>query len=96
VFTLTNTGNVPLTGITQGSLGGANATEFFINQVTSTCGPAGGNQMLSQTTLAAGASCTVTVQFRPLTTQPLGAQAATVSVTDAAGTQTSTLSGTAN
>jgi len=36
------------------------------------------------------------VQFRPLTTQPTGAKTATVSVTDAAGTQSSTLTGTAN
>jgi hypothetical protein len=99
VFTLMNNGNVPLTGITQATLGGLNPTEFFINRVPSTCGPAVGGQMLSQTTLAPGASCTVTVQFRPLTTPtpgPVGVQNATVSVTDAAGTQTSTLTGTAN
>jgi len=96
VFTLTNNGNVPLTGITQGTLGGLNPTEFFIVRLASTCGPAGGGQLLGQTTLAPGGACIVTVQFRPLTTQPLGAQAGTVSVTDAAGTQTSTLTGTAN
>jgi hypothetical protein len=96
VFTLTNNGNVPLTGITQGALSGLNPTEFSIIRLLSTCGPAGGGQLLGQTTLAPGAACVVSVQFRPLTTQPLGAQAASVSVTDAAGTQTSTLTGTAN
>jgi len=96
VFTLTNTGNVMLTGIAQGALGGTNATEFSITRLTSTCGPTGGGQLLGQIALAPGATCVVTVQFKPLTAQTTGAKAATVSVTDAAGTQTSTLTGTAN
>jgi len=96
VFTLTNTGSVPLTDITQASFGGLNPTEFSIIPLVSTCGPAGNGQLAGQTTLAPGAACVVSVQFRPLTTQPLGAQAASVSVTDAAGTQTATLTGTAN
>jgi hypothetical protein len=96
IFTLTNTGNVPLTGIAQGVLGGTNPTEWFVNRLLSTCGPAGGGQLLGQTTLAPGAACTVTVQFRPSTTQTTGAKSATVSVSDLAGTQTSTLTGTAN
>ena len=96
VFTLTNTGNVTLTSIAQGALGGTDPTEFFIIRLMSTCGPAGGGQLLGQTTLAPGAACVVTVQFRPLTTQTTGSKNATVSVTNAAGTQTSTLSGTAN
>jgi hypothetical protein len=96
IFTLTNTGNVPLTGIAQGALGGTNATEFSVVRLLSTCGPAGGGQLLGDTTLAPGATCVVTVQFRPLTTQTTGAKTASVSVTDAAGTQTSTpLTGTA-
>ena len=90
VFTLTNTGNVPLTGITQAVLGGTNASEFSVVRLLSTCGPAGGGQILANTTLAPGASCVVTVQFKPLTAQATGAKAATVSVTDLAGTQTST------
>jgi len=94
-FLLTNTGTVPLTGITQGVLGGTNPTEFTIVRLLSTCGPAGNGQLLGQTTLAPGAACAVTVQFRPLTSQTTGLKTATVSVTDAAGTQTSTLSGTA-
>ena len=96
VFMLTNTGNVPLTGITQGALGGTDAVEFTVIRLLSTCGPAGGGQLLGQTTLAPGAVCAVTVQFRPLTTQSTGAKTATVSVTNVSGTQTSTLTGTAN
>ena len=96
IFTLTNTGTTTLTGITQATLGGANPTEFTIIRLVSTCGPAVGGQLLGQTTLAPGASCVVSVQFRPLTSQTTGLKNATVSVTDAAGTQTSTLAGTAN
>ena len=88
-FTLTNTGNVPLTGVTQGALGGANASEFAIAALLTTCGNA------THTTLAPGATCTVTVQFKPLTAQPTGVKTATISVTDSAGTQSSTLTGTA-
>jgi hypothetical protein len=51
---------------------------------------------LANTTLAPGASCVVTVQFQPKTAQTTGVKTATISVTDAAGTQTSTLTGTAN
>ncbi len=90
VFTLTNTGNVPLTGVTAGVLGGTNPTEFSIVALLSTCGNA------THTTLAPGATCAVTVQFRPLTTQTTGAKSGTLSVGDLAGTQTSTLTGTAN
>jgi hypothetical protein len=95
VFTLTNTGNVPLTGITQAALGGLNPTEFSVVRLLSTCGPTGGGQLIANTTLAPGAACTVTVQFRPLTTQTTGAKSATISVSDLAGTQSSTLTGTA-
>jgi hypothetical protein len=97
VFRLTNTGNVTLTGITQGVISGTDAADFPVVRVTSTCGPAGGGQLLGQTTLAPGASCAVTLQFRPLTTDAVGAKGpATLTVTDAAGTQTSTpLAGTA-
>jgi hypothetical protein len=88
-FTLTNTGNVTLTGITQGSLGGANTADYAIVPALSTCGN-------TFTSLAPGATCVVRVQFKPLTSEAAGVKSATVSVTDAAGTQTSTLTGTAN
>jgi hypothetical protein len=95
-FFLQNTGNVTLTGIGQGALGGTNASEFTVDRAFSTCGPAGGGQMLGQTTLAPGASCAIAVSFTPKTTQTTGLKTATLSVTDLAGTQTSSLSGTAN
>jgi hypothetical protein len=90
-FTLTNTGNVPLTGVGAGVLGGtaANVANYAIVGFVSTCGNA------THTTLAAGATCVVTVQFKPLTAQAAGLKAATISVTDSVGTQTSALDGTA-
>jgi hypothetical protein len=96
VFTLTNTGTVPLTGIGNGVLAGTNATEFTYRPALSTCGPAVGGQLVATTTLNPGQTCVVTVQFQPKTAQTTGAKTATISVTDSAGTQTSTLTGTAN
>jgi hypothetical protein len=89
-FTLTNTGNVPLTGVGAGALGGTAANDAnYAVTLLSTCG-VGAN-----TTLAVGGTCNVVVAFRPLTAQAAGLKPATISVTDLAGTQTSTLSGTA-
>ena len=85
-----------MTGITQGVLGGANTNEYAIVPLLSTCGPAGGGQAATNTTLAPNATCVVTVQFKPQTALTTGLKPATVSVTDSAGTQTSTLNGTAN
>ncbi|MDE2220086.1 MAG: hypothetical protein KGJ52_06875, partial [Gammaproteobacteria bacterium] len=98
LFILRNSGNVPLTGITNGALGGtpANVANWGLAPLLSSCGPAGGGQLMSNATLAPGAACMVWAQFKPLTTQAAGAKPATVSVTDLAGTQTSTLNGTAN
>jgi len=93
-FTLTNTGNVPLTGITQGTLSGANTADFATVRLLSTCGPATGGQLVATTTLAPGATCTTLVQFKPLTAEALGTKTATLSVTDLAGTQTAALTGT--
>ena len=96
VFTLTNTGNIPLTGVGHGTLGGTDSSEWAVVNLLSTCGSAGGGQLIGNTTLAPGATCVVTVQFRPVTTQTTGTKSANVSVTDLAGTQTSTMSGNAN
>jgi len=95
-FTLTNTGNVPLTGIAQGVLSGANLADFTINRALSTCGPTGNGQLVANSTLAPGGTCVIRVQFKPLTSEAAGAKNVSVSVTDVAGTQTSAIHGTAN
>jgi hypothetical protein len=95
VFTLTNTGNVNLTGIGSGLIGGTNHADFQIGNfplrlALTTCGTAG------STTLAPNATCTIAVKFGPLTTESAGPKSATLSITDAAGTQQASLSGQAN
>ena len=77
-FTLANAGNAALP-ITSFGISGANSSSFL--QGASTCG----------SSLAAGASCTIAVTFAPTST---GIFTATLSVTDAVGTQTSSLTGT--
>jgi hypothetical protein len=99
LFTLTNTGGVNLTGIALGMVSGANASDFPITSLVSTCGPVVvATKPVGITTLAPGASCTITVRFAPTTavSDPAGAKSATLSITDSVGTQTSALSGTAN
>ncbi len=96
VFTLTNTGNVALTGIMQAALVGTDAADFSIVRLLSGCGPAGSGQLVGVTTLAPGSSCMVTVQFRPRTADAANSvRNAMLSLSDSAGTQTSTLTGTA-
>jgi len=74
-FTLSNSGNVPLTGVGPGVLGGTNANQYSINTLVSTCGTTG------YTTLAPGQGCTVTVKFQPNAT---GSSSATLTVPNAA------------
>jgi hypothetical protein len=90
---LTNNTGATVTGVGNGVLSGTNASEYTIVPILSTCGPAVGGQLGSATSLANGASCVVTVQFLPTTA---GAKNATVSVTDSSGTQSATITGTAN
>ncbi len=95
-FTLTNTGNVSLTGITQGALSGTNTADFTVVSLLSSCGPAGNGQFASNITLAPGATCAVTVGFRPLTAEPAGPKTSTISVTDGFGAQSVNITATAN
>jgi len=76
-FTLANAGNAALT-ITSVSIAGTNAASFTIG--SNSCG----------STLAAGASCTVTVTFAPTTT---GTASAVLTVTDVVGAQNAALTG---
>jgi sugar lactone lactonase YvrE len=78
-FTLTNAGNASL-AITSVSISGTNASSFMIG--ANTCG----------SSVAASGTCTIAVSFAPASA---GSYAASLSVTDAVGVQTSTLSGTA-
>jgi hypothetical protein len=94
VFTLTNTGNATLTGIGTASLSGPNTADFTVVTFASTCGT---NSFFGDfRSLAPGATCTVTVGFRPLTSEATGTKNATVNVATAAGTKSATLVGTAN
>ena len=101
IFTLRNTGNVPLTGVTNAVLSGtpANLANWALVPNLSTCGPAGNGQFSANTTLAPNVTCLIVVQFKPLTGQAAGSKAVTLSVKEAAGTlaltQTAALNGTA-
>jgi hypothetical protein len=96
VFTLRNTGTVPITGIGQAALGGTSPADYFVIRLVSTCGPAGNGQFLATTTLNPGQSCIVTLQFRPLAGDPASSvRNATIGVTYTGGSQTAILSGTA-
>jgi hypothetical protein len=76
--TLTNAGGGTIT-ITSISVTGVDGTEFPIS--ANTCG----------SSLAAGASCTISVEFKPTAE---GTQSATLTVVDGGGTQTAAVSGT--
>jgi hypothetical protein len=89
VFTLTNTGNVPLTGVTNGAFSGTFASDYVI--IAQTCGNG------ANVTLAVNATCTVTVRFRPAATDAAGLKGpVTLSVNSAAGASQATLNGTVN
>jgi hypothetical protein len=75
--TLKNVGTTAI-GVSSISIGGTNASEFG---QTNNCG----------SSLAAGASCTISVTFDPTAE---GAQSATLTVVDGGGTQTVSLTGT--
>ena len=77
VLTLTNAGGVALT-INSYAITGTNAADFTQSH---SCGA----------TLAGGASCTISVAFKPAA---VGARAATLAVATSAGTVTNALSGT--
>lgn len=77
VVTLKNAGTGPL-AISNIGVGGLNSADF---PLTKTC----------STTLATGASCTISVSFKPLAT---GVRDAQIVITDGAGTQYVTLTGT--
>ncbi|HEY2684752.1 MAG TPA: choice-of-anchor D domain-containing protein [Steroidobacteraceae bacterium] len=87
-FTLTNTGNVALTVNSFGLTGtAANDANYAISGLLTSC--ANGQS------LVAGASCVVTVQFKPLTAQAAGAKPAGLSINTSAGTESVVLNGTA-
>ena len=77
VLTLSNTGGLALT-INSYTLSGTNPTNFTQTQ---TCG----------TTLAAGATCTISVVFKPIS---VGARSATLTVATTGGSVAATLTGT--
>ena len=77
-FTLANAGTAALP-ITSVAITGANASAFTLG--TNGCG----------STLAAGASCAISISFKPTAA---GSDAATLTVIDSVGTQTSSLTGT--
>ncbi|WP_109488884.1 choice-of-anchor D domain-containing protein [Occallatibacter savannae] len=94
-FTLTNTGNVNLTVTNGGTLTAGNTADFAVRPLL----PAfGATRCSSLPTLAPNASCVITVQFQPQTsdvfTGTTSTRTATLTVTDSFGTQTATVKGT--
>jgi hypothetical protein len=85
IFTLTNSGNVTMTGIGAATFTAGSAANFVKIAAGTTCG-------VTQLSLTAGSSCTVVVQFQG--TGTAGAKAATLTITDSFGTQTDALTGT--
>jgi hypothetical protein len=95
IFLLTNNGTAPLTGIASPTIT-ANAANFSIVPLRTTCGTVNPIPFLRQASLNPNASCTVAIRFNPPGSDAAGSlQRGTVSITDAVGTQSSSLSGTA-
>ena len=92
LFVLSNPGTAPLTNIAK-ALSGSNDYSFV--PALSTCGT--GNLLVQTTTLAPGAFCIMTVQFRPKATDAANSlQTANLTVTDSlAPPQTAALTGVA-
>jgi hypothetical protein len=94
-FTLTNTGTATLTNIVSPTIT-ANSANFSIVALLTSCGTINPLPIGRRTSLNPGQSCTITVRFDPPVSDAANsAQNGTVSITDAVGTQTSSLSGTA-
>ena len=86
-FTLTNTGNVPLTLSALTLVNAAGTADFVLRPALSSCS--------ANATVAVGQSCSVLVQFQPQTREAAGQKTATLSITDNAGTHTAAITGTA-
>jgi hypothetical protein len=86
-FTLTNTGNVTLTGIAVQPLSGTDAGKFNLVPLLSTCAGVTG-QAAPLTTLPPGEGCVVTVRFQPLATDTKATRHATLAINSAAGVGT--------
>jgi hypothetical protein len=84
MFTLRNTGTTQLTSIAD-ALGGANVADFTLRPLLSSCGA----------TLNAGATCVITVQFQPQTSEAAGTKNATLTVTYTGGSVAAILTGAA-
>jgi hypothetical protein len=94
-FTLTNVGNVTLTGIAVAPLTGTDAGKFNFVPLLSTCAGAAG-AAVPLTTLAPAQSCVVTVRFQPLATDTKATRHATLTINSAAAAQIAAITGKAN
>jgi hypothetical protein len=94
-FTLTNVGNVTLTGIAVPALSGTDAGKFNFVPLLSTCAGVAG-EAAPLTTLAPAQSCVVTVRFQPLATDTKATRHATLTINSAAPAQTAAITGKAN
>lgn len=95
VFTLKNTGGVPLTGIANPAITVDSANFVIVAQQT-TCGTVNPNAGSRITSLTPSGTCAIAVRFRPSGRDAANsAQKGTLSISDSAGTQSSALTGVA-